>query len=241
MVIRTGVVLPTFRERPDDAFAAAEDAVGAGVDGVFCYDHIWPMGQPERPALAPFPVLGALATRLGPARGAGEGPFLGTLVARVGLAPNAVLAAQFRALDRLAPGRVIAGLGTGDRLSEEENLSYGIPFPPAAERRAQLVALGRELAGSGLVVWVAGGSAGRTEEARAAGAALNVWDAEPARVAERAQGPDAVEVTWAGPPPNGSPPIAETVRSLHDAGATWVVFGWPVDAAQLVDASRAVA
>ena len=239
VVMRTGVVLPTFRDRPDEAFDAAAEAMAAGVDGVFCYDHIWPLGQPERPALAPFPVLGALATRLGPRRGAGEGPFLGTLVARIGLAPNAVLAAQFGALERLAPGRVIAGLGTGDRLSEEENKAYGIPFPPAAERRAQLVALGRALAAAGLTVWVAGGTAGRTEEARAAGAALNVWDADPTLVAERASGPDGVEVTWAGPPPTASPTIAETVRALHDAGATWAVFGWPVDVEHLVAAARA--
>jgi alkanesulfonate monooxygenase SsuD/methylene tetrahydromethanopterin reductase-like flavin-dependent oxidoreductase (luciferase family) len=238
--MRTGVVLPTFRDRPDDAFAAATAAVAAGVDGLFCYDHIWPLGQPERPALAPFPVLGALATRLGPPRAEGRGPFLGTLVARVGLAPNAVLAAQFTALERLAPGRVIAGLGTGDRLSEEENLAYGIPFPPAAARRAQLVELGRELAAAGLTVWVAGGTAGRTEEARAAGAVLNVWDAAPALVAERSSGPDGVEVTWAGPPPTGSPPIAGMVRALHEAGAAWVVFGWPVDVEALVAAARAL-
>jgi len=238
--MRTGVVLPTFRDRPDDAFAAATEAVAAGVDGLFCYDHIWPLGQRERPALAPFPVLGALATRLGPPRAEGDGPFLGTLVARVGLAPNAVLAAQFGALERLAPGRVIAGLGTGDRMSEEENRAYGIPFPPAAARRAQLVELGRELGASGLTVWVAGGTAGRTEEARAAGAVLNVWDAAPALVAERSSGPDGVEVTWAGPPPTGSPPVAEMVRALHQAGATWVVFGWPVDVEALVAAARAV-
>ena len=206
----------------------------------FCYDHIWPLGQPERPALAPFPVLGALATRLGPARAEGEGPFLGTLVARVGLAPNAVLAGQFTALERLAPGRVIAGLGTGDRLSEQENRAYGIPFPPAAVRRAQLVELGRELVAAGLTVWVAGGTAGRREEARAAGAVLNVWDAAPALVAERSSGPDGVEVTWAGPPPTGSPPMAEMVRALHEAGATWAVFGWPVDVEALVAAARAV-
>jgi len=239
--MRTGVVLPTFRDRPDDAFAAATEAVAAGVDGLFCYDHIWPLGQRERPALAPFPVLGALATRLGPPRAEGDGPFLGTLVARVGLAPNAVLAAQFGALERLAPGRVIAGLGTGDRMSEEENRAYGIPFPPAAARRAQLVELGRELVASGLTVWVAGGTAGRTEEARAAGAVLNVWDAAPALVAERSSGPDGVEVTWAGPPPTGSPPLAEMVRALHEAGATWAVFGWPVDVEALVAAARAVA
>jgi len=238
--MRTGVVLPTFRDRPDEAFDAAADAMAAGVDGVFCYDHIWPLGQPERPALAPFPVLGALATLLGAAARAAEGPFLGTLVARVGLVPNEVLAAQFRALDRLAPGRVIAGLGTGDRLSEEENRAYGIRYPPAAERRAQLVELARSLRDAGLAVWVAGGTAGRTEEARAAGAALNVWDADPALVSERATGPDAVEVTWAGPAPKASPTVAETVRGLHDAGVSWAVFGWPVDVEQLADAARAV-
>jgi alkanesulfonate monooxygenase SsuD/methylene tetrahydromethanopterin reductase-like flavin-dependent oxidoreductase (luciferase family) len=239
-VIRTGVVLPTFRDTPDEAFAAAAEAVAAGVDGVFCYDHIWPIGQPKRPALAPFPILGALATMLGPIGGAGEGPFLGTLVARVGLVPGQVLAAQFLALEGLAPGRVIAGLGTGDRLSEEENRAYGIPFAPAAERRAEMVELGRELVRAGLPVWVAGGAAGRMEEARAVGAALNVWDVEPALVAQRTGGPDGVEVTWAGPPPSASPPIAERLGELHGAGASWAVFGWPVDVEELASAARAV-
>jgi alkanesulfonate monooxygenase SsuD/methylene tetrahydromethanopterin reductase-like flavin-dependent oxidoreductase (luciferase family) len=238
--MRTGVVLPTFRDTPDAAFDAAAEAVAAGVDGLFCYDHIWPLGQPERPALAPFPVLGALATRLGPPRGAGGGPFLGTLVARVGLVPNAVLAAQFTALDRLAPGRVIAGLGTGDRLSARENRAYGIPFAPAAERRAELVELGRQLVAAGLRVWVAGGPSGRTEEARAAGAALNVWEADPALVAARATGPEALEVTWAGPPPGASPTVADVLQLLQGAGATWAVFGWPVDVGELVAAARAL-
>ena len=236
--MRTGVVLPTFRDRPDEAFTAAKAAVTAGVDGVFCYDHIWPIGQPERPALAPFPILGALATMLGSSRGKGEGPYLGTLVARVGLVPNAVLAAQFVALEGLAPGRVIAGLGTGDTLSEEENRAYGIPFAPAAERRADMIELGRRLAEAGLPVWMAGGPAGRTEESRAAGAALTVWDAEPALVAERTAGPGGVEVTWAGPAPSGSPPLAERVCALRGAGATWAVFGWPVDVEELAAAAH---
>jgi alkanesulfonate monooxygenase SsuD/methylene tetrahydromethanopterin reductase-like flavin-dependent oxidoreductase (luciferase family) len=233
VVIRTGIILPTFRDTPDDAFEAAVTAAAAGVDGLFCYDHIWPMGQPERPALAPFPVLGALATRLGPG-----GPHLGTLVARVGLVPNDVLAAQFAALERLAPGRVVAGLGTGDHLSAAENLAYGIDYAPAAERRADLVALARRLAASGLTVWVAGGPAARTEEARAAGAALNLWNAEPALVTERASGPDRLEVTWAGPPPAARPTLAETVRAVDGAGASWAVFGWPVDCVELVAAGR---
>ena len=122
-------------------------------------------------------------------------------------------------------------------MSAEENRAYGIAFPPAAVRRAELVELGRAVAGAGVRVWVAGGAAGRTEEARAAGAALNLWDADPALVAERSSGPDGMEVTWAGPPPTGSPPLAEVVRALHEAGATWAVFGWPVDVAALVAAA----
>ncbi len=42
-------------------FAVAHRALAAGVDGVFCYDHLWPIGQPDRPALAPFPILATLA------------------------------------------------------------------------------------------------------------------------------------------------------------------------------------
>jgi hypothetical protein len=238
-VIRTGIVLPTFRDTPDEAFAAAAEAVEAGVDGVFCYDHIWPLGQPERPALAPFPVLGALASRLAPEEDGRGGPYLGTLVARVGLAPNAALAAQFVALNQLAPSRVIAGLGTGDKMSEQENRAYGIPYPTASERRADMVDLGRKLIAAGLTVWIAGGTAGRTEEARAAGAALNLWDAETAVVAERSSSADGIEVTWAGPPPAAKPPLGDRVRALHDAGASWVIFGWPVDLRELVAAARA--
>jgi alkanesulfonate monooxygenase SsuD/methylene tetrahydromethanopterin reductase-like flavin-dependent oxidoreductase (luciferase family) len=238
VVIRTGVVLPTFRDAPDEAFDAAADAVRAGVDGLFCYDHIWPLGQPERPAIAPFPVLGALAVRLAP-RADGSGPYLGTLVARIGLAPPAVLFAQFTALESLAPGRVIAGLGTGDKMSEQENVAYGVPYPPAAERRAEMVTLGRQLVAAGLTVWMAGGAAGRTEEARAAGAAVNLWDTDPAVVAERSAANKEIMITWAGPPPAATPPLAQRVQALQDAGASWVVFGWPVDVDELAAAGHA--
>ncbi|MHB1853012.1 MAG: LLM class flavin-dependent oxidoreductase, partial [Acidimicrobiales bacterium] len=69
MRVRTGVLLPIFQERADAALDAAERAELAGVDGVFCYDHLWPIGQPGRPALAPFPVLALVAART--RRGAG--------------------------------------------------------------------------------------------------------------------------------------------------------------------------
>lgn len=238
-MIHVGVVLPTFRETPEEALDVAHRAFAAGVDGVFCYDHLWPIGQPDRPALAPFPVLATLAATVTGSAGAGGGPFFGTLVARIGLVPNAVLLAQFSALDQLAPGRIIAGLGTGDQLSEAENRAYGIPFPPAAERRRDMVDVARALRERGLTVWVAGGAAARIEEARAAAVALNVWDAAPDVVADRSFGPAAVEVTWAGPPPRNEAVLMATLGDLVEAGATWVIFASPVDPDLLVAAGRA--
>jgi alkanesulfonate monooxygenase SsuD/methylene tetrahydromethanopterin reductase-like flavin-dependent oxidoreductase (luciferase family) len=238
VVIRVGLVLPTFRDSPDEALELAADAIAAGVDGVFCYDHLWPMGQPERPALAPFPVLAAIAATSGASAREGGGPFLGTLVARVGLVPNDVLLAQFVALEALAPGRVIAGLGTGDRLSREENEAYGIPFESASERRADMVRLARTLLDRGIAVWLAGGSAGRAVESAESGAALNMWDADPVSVAERASGPEGMEVTWAGTAPDSEADLRARVHAVSSAGATWAVFGWPVDPGQLVEAAR---
>jgi hypothetical protein len=237
-VIRTGIVLPTFRDTPDDALEAAHGAFAAGVDGVFCYDHIWPIGEPDRPALAPFPLLATLAASVDAPPTPGGGPYFGTLVARVGLVPNGVLLGQFAALANLAPDHIIAGLGTGDRLSEAENRAYGIPFPPAAERRAEMVELGRALRARGVTVWVAGGAAARIEEAQAAGAALTVWDAEPALVASRVQPPPGVEVTWGGPAPKGESGVEAIVLALARAGATWAIFGWPIDPAVLAAAAR---
>jgi hypothetical protein len=100
-----------------------------------------------------------------------------------------------------------------------------------------MVDLGRQLRERGLTVWLAGGPRARIDEVRATGAALNVWDAEPEVVARRSQGPDAVEVTWGGPPQPAST-LADTVRELADAGASWVIFGWPVDLAAVVAAAR---
>ena len=59
--IKLGVVLPSFRPTAADALDVARQADDAGIDGVFCYDHLWPMGRPDRPALAPFPLLAAVA------------------------------------------------------------------------------------------------------------------------------------------------------------------------------------
>jgi alkanesulfonate monooxygenase SsuD/methylene tetrahydromethanopterin reductase-like flavin-dependent oxidoreductase (luciferase family) len=232
MTVRVGVMLPTFRDDPADALAVAIEAERLGIDGVFVYDHLWPMGHPERPALAPFPLLGAVAQATASVR-------LGTLVARVGVVPDEVLVAEFVSLEDLAPGRVVAALGTGDRLSFGENQAYGVPPAPAEERRAALGRCAQALVSIGLVVWVGGRSRRTVAVAEAAGAAVNFWNAGPPELADQAS---RSEVTWGGMVPpeagRGAVGIISFARPLAQAGPSWLVFGWPLDLHELAAAAE---
>lgn len=224
--MRLGVVLPTFATDARAAFAAAAEAEAAGLDGVFCYDHLWPLGEPGRPALAPFPVLGALATRT-------ERIALGTLVARVGLVPDAVLRDQFATLAELVGPRLIAGLGTGDHLSAPENDAYGLPLASAAERRERVGAVADALIAAGVTTWIGGRSAGTLALARAHGAVPNLWAAPPEEVRAVAS---AGEVTWGGALGTDA---GARLAALAAAGATYIVVAWPGSTAPLLAAAAA--
>jgi len=207
--VKLGVLLPTFRSGSDDALNAARLAADAGLDGVFAYDHLWPMGSPQRPSLAPFGLLAAVAAR--------HDLVVGPLVARVGLVSTEHLVEQYRTLEHFAPGRVIAALGTGDKLSAAENEAYGLAPLDASERRALLEDTWRELRGV-VPVWFGAGASATNELARRLGVELNFWDVTPERLAlESALG----ATCWAGPAPSDLPGHLD---ALQGAGATWAVF-----------------
>ncbi|MHB8827619.1 MAG: LLM class flavin-dependent oxidoreductase, partial [Acidimicrobiales bacterium] len=158
--MKIGLLLPTFEVGARHALDVAAEAAEAGLDGVFAYDHLWPMGSPTRPALAPFPVLAAVAAR----HEIGVGP----LVARVGLFGTAHLVETFTALEEIAPGRVIAALGTGDKLSAAENAAYGLPEYSPRERREMLGVTAAALAPL-MPVWIGAGAPATNELARTLG------------------------------------------------------------------------
>jgi alkanesulfonate monooxygenase SsuD/methylene tetrahydromethanopterin reductase-like flavin-dependent oxidoreductase (luciferase family) len=216
--MKVGVTLPTFR---DDlaALDAARRAEELGLDGVFVFDHLWPLGSQERPALSAFPMLGAVASVTTTIS-------FGPLVARIGLVPDDVLVAEFASLAHMAPGRLIAGMGTGDRKSAAENDAYGIPPGPPDERRLALAACARAVLAGGVPVWVGGGSMTTIELAvdLGAGAAVNLWNGQPSAVAALS---GRCEVTWGGPVAGEIPQIAQELSELAGAGATWAVCAWP--------------
>ena len=215
--MKVGITLPQFRGSPADAVVAARAADASDViDGVFVFDHLWAIGQPDRPALSCWPLLGALAQRT-------ERVVLGTLVARVSLLPDALLAHHVATMLNVAggPHRFIAGLGAGDVLSKPENEAYGIPFPPAAERLDRLRDCAQRCKAEGATVWVGGLGARVREVARDEQVALNVWGVNAHRVATEAE---QGETTWGGVLNDIREPADELLRGLASAGATWAVL-----------------
>lgn len=217
--MKLGVLLPTFRDGAKDALARADEAAQAGIDGVFAYDHLWPMGSPERPSLAPFGLLSVIAKRH-------SDLVLGPLVARVSLVGTEHLVRQFRTLHTLAPGRVIGALGTGDKLSAPENEAYGLPALSGDARRELLRDAASALSDT-MPIWIGAGSDATNSLARELGATMILWDFSAPRVsAMSATGP----VSWAGPSKND---LFATLNDLSDAGATWAVFAPDVSILQL--------
>ncbi len=170
--MKFGIILPNFTDDPAEAVREARKAEEVGLDGVFSYDHLFPMRQPERPSLSAFPLLGAVAQATTRVK-------VGTLVARIGVLPDAELVAEMKGLEEVAPGRVIAGLGIGDHLSRPESEAYGLPLFPIDDRYASLSWCAEHLKQAGIEVWLGGASERMREMAAEREMTLNVWLADP--------------------------------------------------------------
>jgi alkanesulfonate monooxygenase SsuD/methylene tetrahydromethanopterin reductase-like flavin-dependent oxidoreductase (luciferase family) len=225
-----GITLPTFSPDARGVLEAARAAEARGLHGVFVFDHLWPMGDPSRPAMSVHPTTAAVIERT-------EHITVGTLVSRIGLLPEEVVTASLLGLHNIAGDRFIAGIGTGDNASADENERLGIAYEGAAVRRAALRRVAGQLRDAGVATWVGGGAPETNAVARDTGATLNLWGASPANViAEIELGGT---VSWAGPLKKDRAMAAATLRAIADAGATWAVWGWPESLDAVVEVAAA--
>jgi alkanesulfonate monooxygenase SsuD/methylene tetrahydromethanopterin reductase-like flavin-dependent oxidoreductase (luciferase family) len=213
-----GVVLPTFRRSTDDALEVAARCAELGIDGVFAYDHLWPLGSPERPSFAPFPVL-ARVGRLFPT------VKVGTLVARVGMMSSGQIAERFIRLNDITPGNVICGIGTGDSASRDELNAYGLPFFAPESRREMIREVVTFLEGS-ISLFLGGTSAPIRALAAELGAEVNCWNMT---VGETAAVAATSRVNWAGPVPfvegdDSAKAMHQHLDAMANAGASWVIY-----------------
>jgi alkanesulfonate monooxygenase SsuD/methylene tetrahydromethanopterin reductase-like flavin-dependent oxidoreductase (luciferase family) len=187
--VRVGISLPQFRDDAEPALATARAAEDAGLDGVFVFDHLWPLGRPDRPALYCNVLLGALAAET-------DRLVLGPLVARVGVLPDAVLVNAMLTLRAMVGDRLLVTLGTGDSANRAENEAYGVPFAPVADRLAALVRCCQGLRAAGVATWVGGRSAA-VRRAAASSDGWNIWGVDAAAFAAEVAGmPTAT--SWGG-------------------------------------------
>jgi alkanesulfonate monooxygenase SsuD/methylene tetrahydromethanopterin reductase-like flavin-dependent oxidoreductase (luciferase family) len=253
--VRVGLTLPSFQSEPDRVLAVARAAEEAGLDGVFLFDHLFrrrgdAAAAERRPALELLTMTAAVAA-------ATRRPAVGTLVARATLRPPATLRAAFDTLARIAPGRIIAGLGGGDAESITEDTAFGVlPGDPApagsgtetddvgAYRLERLRATVEELAGRQYPVWVAGVSAAAVRVAAARADGWNRWGGGPpsfasavarvrAEVANAGRDPGAFTYTWGGLAvlaENHGDAVAKRDRLGGDRPG--VVWGGPVEVAE---------
>jgi alkanesulfonate monooxygenase SsuD/methylene tetrahydromethanopterin reductase-like flavin-dependent oxidoreductase (luciferase family) len=253
-----GITLPQFRHDAEPALAVARRAEAAALDGVFVFDHLWPLHRPERPALHSLTLLGALAAETSTVT-------LATFVARVSLLPDAVLVHTLHSLHRMLDGRrFIAGLGTGDRDNRDENVAYGVGFPPAEARARQLVDCCRRLRELGVPTWVGGDSERARRIAAEAADGWNAWGLSAERFAALAADVrGATDVTWGGqiligrtdehaaeklerhgPRPTLVHGTVDDLRrhlaALEEAGAAWAVCA-PLDVGEADEAVDLIA
>ncbi|MEW6476304.1 MAG: LLM class flavin-dependent oxidoreductase [Actinomycetota bacterium] len=260
MTPRVGLTLPSFQSEPERVLEVARAAEDAGLDGVFLFDHLFRQrgdaaDAERRPALELLTMTAAVAA-------ATRRLAVGTLVARATLRPPATTRAAFDTLARLAPGRIIAGLGGGDEESIAEDRAFGVlPADPepagtqdtgrqalGAYRVAQLHTTVEALAGREYPVWVAGRSPAAFRLAANTADGWNHWGSVPAaftaaadrlraELANAGRDPLAFTYTWGG--------LAVLAPTPAEAAAKWdrlggnrpgIIKGDPQQAAEQIGA-----
>jgi len=204
MNARLSVTLPQFRREAASMLDAARRAEDLGFDGVFVFDHLFPLGSPDRPIFEGFVALGAVAASTSKIT-------IGTLVTRAPIRPAWTTAKAAWSAQAISGGRLTLGLGAADSMSKPEFEAYGIHFGSARERvdsvRDTIDALNApELRLPGIAVpktWIGGRSSAVRALAAEIADGWNAWGGSADQLAVesaeiRTQAGRPFEVSWGG-------------------------------------------
>ncbi len=204
---RFHLTVPQFSPTFDPVLSAARFAEASSLDGVFMFDHLIPLGDPSRPVLELAATLGAVAA-------ATSTITIGTLVMRVPMRGPEVSAAVARTAATIAPGRIVVGLGAGDRMSADEATRFGQEPGSVSDRVEAVEETVRGLEGSGVRRWV-GGTHERVLAAASRADGWNGWALEAERFATIAgrlrEDHPGLELSW-----GGSVVVGETASDLDE-------------------------
>ena len=183
---------------------ASRRAEELGFDGVYVFDHLFPLGNPDRPIFEGFVALGAVAA-------ATNRITIGTLVVRAPIRPAWTTAKAAWSAQAISGGRLTLGLGAADSMSRPEFEAYGLPFGSVTERIdsvCQTIAAlhAPELQLPGFAppkTWIGGRSAVVRSLAAEIADGWNAWGGNAERLATesaeiREQAGRPFEVSWGG-------------------------------------------
>ena len=130
MTPRIGCMLPT-----DTTFSRlveiTQNCERLGYDSIWVFDHLAPYWLKSAASLECWTTLASLAAHTQDIK-------LGSLVANANLRHPSLLAKIASSLDNISHGRVILGIGAGDRLSKQELTSFGYRYETLDERVVRL-------------------------------------------------------------------------------------------------------
>lgn len=262
--LKLGVTLPQFTNDAERFLDGARRAEDLGLDSVWVFDHLWPLGAKHRPILEAWTALAAVAA-------ATDKIGIGTMVTRSSLRHPALLAAMASTVGTIAPGRLTVAIGSGDTLSRAENEAFGLPYFSVRERTSQLESTVRVLAASfdngpvtqkddfvaieGLptrpqspappALWIGGWSEEVVRLAGAAGSGWNGWGGSPAKLRaavaalRAAAGGRQVEISWGGQALLGPSDERALAKLGRRDPRAWLIGGPESIAARLADRANA--
>jgi alkanesulfonate monooxygenase SsuD/methylene tetrahydromethanopterin reductase-like flavin-dependent oxidoreductase (luciferase family) len=126
-----GCQLPQEVGSFEELAEVAQECERLGYDSVWANDHLTPYWTKRGESFECWTLLAAIAQCTKKIK-------LGSLVTNVSLRSPSLLAKITSTFDQISNGRLILGLGTGDRMSRQELLSYGYDFASMDERVGRL-------------------------------------------------------------------------------------------------------
>lgn len=186
------ITAPQFSSDPGLLRAVGGFAEETGLAGVYCFDHLVPLGNPRRPIFDLVSALGTVTALTSTVK-------VGSMIMRVGARSQEEAAALIDTLGALAGPRAVIGLGLGDRLTHPEIERFGLPRLSLRARSEQLQAL-IDRCRRWEVAAVVGGSGPTALGAALRAGGWNAWDTDLTEFAGvvgrlREQQPD-LRVSW---------------------------------------------
>ena len=217
--MKIGVFINQSRILANDIVDFVQEVEDSNLDGIFIFDHLWPVGQPTKAAhdsvsLASFVLSNTSQLKVG------------ILAMRLTLRGLESSLSSILSLSSLAEERLIVTLGIGDKLSDRENSAFGIEKLSFEQRLIELEKAVELLKTRISELWIGGSSSAINDIALKYNLLVNFWDVPICQI-DGSTTPFTYAAPFVSVSHSKDLNAVEDFRNLANAGAKWAIVGWP--------------